>query len=142
LLGCDRLEIANLFTVPTHDVTEINNVGRSPEGWMAARDRLRDVVLQSDQLLAGWGVRGLVGYAARHQRAQLEHLHDCLQSTRHGTLWTLNGEARHPSRWHQYVSDRHKRASGESFAERLTKVLTLTPIAIACQQAAGQPEQA
>lgn len=139
LLGCDRVEIANLFTVATGDVTAINEVGMSPDGWTAARCRIRDVVAGSDHLLAGWGIRGLVGPAAGHQRAQLSWLHDYLLGTGRDEIWTLNGEARHPSRWHQYVSDRHGRARGTSFSERLAVVLTLVPVASLCPRALGGP---
>jgi hypothetical protein len=129
VLGCHRVEIANLFAVATRDVTAINKVGRSSDSWTAARSRIQEVVALSDHVLAGWGVRGLVGLAAENQRAQLSWLKDYLHSIGRQELWTLNGEARHPSRWHQYVSDRHGRATGESFADRLAMVLTLVPVA-------------
>jgi Protein of unknown function (DUF1643) len=124
ILGCENVQVANLFAIPTISVTEINEAGRSADGWEAARGELARVVDTSAELVAGWGVSGLHGPAAAHRNDQLVWLIE--QITTRGQpsgMWTLNGEARHPSRWHQYVSDRHGRASGPTFHERLTSVL-------------------
>lgn len=43
-------------------------------------------------------------------------------------MWTVGGRARHPSRWHQYVSDKYGRTSGGSFADRLRQVLVRAPL--------------
>jgi len=129
LLGCDHVEIANLFSIATRDVTAINEVGRSGDGWVAARLQLHQVIATSDHLLAGWGVGGLAGPAARHQQAQLEYVDACARDIGNDYIWTLNGEPRHPSRWHQYVSDKHGRASGASLSERIVMVLRSVPLA-------------
>jgi hypothetical protein len=123
------VEIANLFSIATRDVTAINKVGRSCDGWEAARPGLHRVVFSSDHLLAGWGVSGLVGPAARHQQTQLDYVSTFAQECGKDYIWTLNGEPRHPSRWHQYVSDRYGRASGTSLSERLAMVLRSVPLA-------------
>jgi hypothetical protein len=41
----------------------------------------------------------------------------------------LGGEPRHPSRWHQYVSDKYGRTSGGTFEERIKQVLVAVPLA-------------
>lgn len=124
LLSCNSIEIANLFAMPTHDMPAVNVVGQSNQGWELAQPRLRAVITAADQLLAAWGVGGLSGRALIHQRRQLRFVAAAAQEIGHVQIWTLNGEPRHPSRWHQYVSDRHGRASGASLTERLAMVLT------------------
>ena len=84
---------------------------------------------ESDHLLAGWGVGGLAGPAARHQQAQLEYVDACARDIGNDYIWTLNGELRHPSRGHQYVSDKHGRASGASLSERIVMVPRSVPLA-------------
>ncbi len=39
-----------------------------------------------------------------------------------------DGNTRHPSRWHQYVADKHGRTSGGGQAERLAEVICRVPI--------------
>jgi hypothetical protein len=134
LLDCDAMEIANLFSIATRDVTGINEVGRSGDGWDAARPRLRQVIAECDCLLAGWGVRGLSGTAAAYQRIQLDYVRACAREVGLDHIWTINGEPRHPSRWHQYVSDRHGRATGTSLGERIAMVLTSVPFATLCPE--------
>lgn len=129
VLDCDGVQIANLFAIPTRSVTEINEAGRSATGWEAARPALEQALNTSAELVAGWGVSGLHGLAAAHFQAQTSWLHNWFcDGSRPPWIWTLNGEARHPSRWHQYVSDRHGRASGATFRERLASVLEHTYI--------------
>jgi hypothetical protein len=53
---------------------------------------------------------------------------DELLALGHVDAWTVGGESRHPSRWHQYVSDKHARAGSGEFAERLKSVLVLTDL--------------
>lgn len=140
LLRCDSVEIANLFAIPTKDMSVINTVGRSGEGWELARPRLREVLATADHLVAAWGVRGLNGHAAAHHRNQLLFVAGAAREAGHDHTWTLNGEPRHPSRWHQYVSDRHGRAVGESLSERLTMVLKMVPIGALCSENAPRYE--
>ena len=137
LLKCDNVEIANLFAIGTRDITAINEVGQTITGWAAARSRLCEVIAASDQLLAGWGVSGLAGAAAQNQRAQLDYVRNCAEDIGKDYIWTLNGEPRHPSRWHQYVSDRHGRAVGATSGERIAMVLTSVPIAALVRRAAA-----
>ena len=123
LLGCEGLEIANLFAFPTRDVNGINAVGGDAVGWEMARPRLQEVIANSDQIMAAWGVSGISGAAMKMKQNQLDFLLTCFSATETEAVWTLNGEARHPSRWHQYVSDKHGRARGATFVERLESVM-------------------
>jgi hypothetical protein len=137
LLQCDDVEIANLFLIATRDLTAISEAGRSGNGWEAARPRLRQVIAECDFLVAGWGVSGPTGEAGVHQRRQLGYVRARAREVGQDCIWTLGGEPRHPSRWHQYVSDRHGRASGESLGERISMVLTWTPFANLCPEESG-----
>jgi hypothetical protein len=123
LLGCDSVQIANLNDAATPSVVELNRTGREWTGWAAARRSLTALVADSDEILVGWGVSGLSGLAARHRTAQTTWLFDRLHAAGRCEIWTVGGEPRHPSRWHQYVSDRHGRASGDTFSDRLQTVL-------------------
>jgi hypothetical protein len=132
LLGCDVVEVANLFAVATKDLAVINLVGKAGEGWTLARPRISEVIAKADHLLAAWGVGGLGGPAATRQREQLDFVHGAARAMKHDLIWTLDGQPRHPSRWHQYVSDRHGRAAGASLNERLAVVLRPVPIGTLC----------
>lgn len=123
VLGCDGVRVANLFATPTRSVTQINDVGRDSAGWTEARPALARLGATSAELVAAWGVSGLHGPAFAHWQAQITWLIHQFRQDAVAGVWTLNGEPRHPSRWHQYVSDRHGRASGATFRDRLSSVL-------------------
>jgi hypothetical protein len=127
LLGCDSVVIGNLFATATDDVTVVNIVGAHAAGWTAARPHLL-AALDSDVLIAGWGVSGLHGAARGHREDQVRWVLESAVARRHPGIWTINGDPRHPSRWHQYVSERHGRASGLNVAERLHSVLLFRPL--------------
>jgi len=103
LLGCGEIHIANLFAVPTRSVLEINEVGRDGAGWLAARRPLKRLIDSAEQIVAGWGVSGLYGPARTHRRVQVAWVLDRIVASGKDHIWMLNGEPRHPSRWHQYV---------------------------------------
>lgn len=127
-LGYSEWRTANMFSTATRDVLQINSVGASEQAWIDARVDLRQMVEQSDSLLIAWGVSGLTGTARRSLASQARWLATTANEFGHSMWWTVGGEARHPSRWHQYVSDKHGRANGESFAERFRSVAEQVPI--------------
>lgn len=134
-LGCDGVQVANLFTRPTATVAEINEVGRGTPGWEEARPAIEQVLMTSHAVVAGWGVSGLYGPAREHRRAQAAWVIQRVLSAAHlGGVWTLGGEPRHPSRWHQYVSNRHGRARGTSLDERLASVLRFVDLMPAAER--------
>ncbi len=132
MLDCNSIDIANLFAVPTQDLSAVTTVGQSSQGWDLAQPRLGEVIATADHLMAAWGVGGLSGPASVYQRRQLRFIASTALESGRGHIWTLSGEPRHPSRWHQYVSDRHGRASGASLTERLAMVLTSVPTETLC----------
>ena len=126
VLGYDRAVMANLCAVATPSVVELNDHGR--DGWDRARAELESALTGADALLAGWGVAGLTGDAGRWMRAQVEWLSERAVASGISRLWMVGGEPRHPSRWHQYVSDKHGRTAGGTFEERLAQVLVEVPV--------------
>lgn len=128
-LGCSSLIVTNLFDTPTRSVEDINIVGAEEEGWIRAREHIRRSISGSDLLLGAWGISGLTGSAARMRTSQVSWLVQVALGEGLGHVWTVGGTPRHPSRWHQYVSDKYQRASGETMDERLLCVLTKTPLA-------------
>jgi hypothetical protein len=81
-----------------------------------------------DEVMAAWGLSSLAGAARRNRIEQLRWLLDIASSHGHNYVWTIGGQPRHPSRWHQYVSDVHERTMGGTFEERLQQVLTRVSI--------------
>jgi hypothetical protein len=124
---CSVLIVANIYALPTRDVPDIGAQGRSPEGWDLARQELRNAISGADEVLAGWGMNRLSGAARDHRTRQLTWLRDLCESHSIHTAWTVGGQPRHPSRWPQYVSDRHSRTGPGSTAERLLEVVKPMP---------------
>ena len=124
-LSFDRVEVANLCATPTATVVHLNALGH--EAWGSARGDLRASLVGADAVLAGWGVGGLSGDPRRWMEAQVDWLSERAQEVGIETFWTIGGEPRHPSRWHQYVSDRHARTMGGTFEERIGQVLVEVP---------------
>jgi hypothetical protein len=120
--------IANLCAFPTRDVNELRRFAADPTMWHAARPDLERVIEQSDALIAAWGVKAWSGPPAVHLRDQLTFVQRVALDAGKNEIWTLHGEPRHPSRWHQYVSDRHGRATGGTLAVRLACVLEAVPL--------------
>ena len=123
ILNCDAVRVANLFSIPTKSVVEINLLGVDASGWRSAQADIRSLIAGSDALLAAWGVSGLHGRALAHRKAQVAWATELMDAECHTGVWTIRGQARHPSRWHQYVSDRRGRVAPGSFHERLSQVL-------------------
>lgn len=110
----------------TPSVLDLNGLGR--EGWDVARRELVGALVGADALLAAWGVTGLTGDTGRWMRGQVEWLIERALESGLSQLWMVGGEPRHPSRWHQYVSDKHGRTAGGTFEERIAQVLVGVPL--------------
>lgn len=120
VLGSSEIIIVNLCPIPTKSVVELNAHRAVP--WEASRSVISSYLATRPELLAGWGVAGLTGGVKASLREQLRWLIEA--SPEDGArAWTVGGSARHPSRWHQYVADKHGRTSGGSFRARLDEVL-------------------
>ncbi len=127
LLGGSRLLIANLFDFPATDLPALNACASGDAGWLAARPKLTAALQEADCLLAAWGLHPLSGHARQLRQEQLSWLHEQASSHGHSSAWCVGAQPRHPSRWHQYVSDHHGRTTGGSFSNRLEQVLVTSP---------------
>lgn len=132
LLGFDDFMKVNLFGFPTRDLPDLTSRGSDVDGWLAARPAILSGVSGATGLLAAWGVVEPGGLARQHCRSQLVWLSEVAARSGHTRVWTLGGQPRHPSRWHQYVSDRHQRTGPGTTAQRLEEMLVLAPIKGLC----------
>lgn len=122
VLGYHRVQIANLFALASVSSREIRTLGTEEVGWQTARNSIEDALPQADGVLVAFGSIPTSGPSRTHLRTQLAWLSARLRDLSDTDVWQV-GVARHPSRWHQYVSDVHARTSGGDFVTRLTQVL-------------------
>ncbi len=142
VLGYDCCEIANLFAEPTATVVDLNLLGAGLGLWAPVRQRLSEQIRGAGGVLAAWGVAGASGTLRRERDLRGAWVAAEAGRVGHEQIWTVGGAPRHPSRWHQYVADRHGRTLGGTFEERLTQVLTATPLLVQPHaQASGRPHR-
>ncbi|WP_456846869.1 hypothetical protein [Cellulomonas sp. P5_C6] len=127
VLGYSTIEVVNLCSAATPSVVELNRTQRL-DGWLDARPALVGSLRTASGVLAAWGVAGMTGAARLARDDQVAWLYDELLKAGIDRVWTVGGEPRHPSRWHQFVSDKYGRTSGGCFEQRLSEVLVATPI--------------
>jgi len=127
LLGYKSVEVVNLYTEPTSSIAELG-LSETLEGWLWARPKLRTALQSADGLLGAWGVAGLSGSAQRGRDRQVAWLRAEASRVGLSSIWMVGGEPRHPSRWHQYVSDKYGRTTGGTFEERLRQVVVSVPL--------------
>ena len=128
LLGCESFIVANLVDTRTRNLHELSAAARDWQPWQSAQQHLAAAIGEADDVLLAWGLGGTTGPARLHAQRQVTWVHAQIRLAGHSRAWCLDGEPRHPSRWHQYVSDRYARTAGGSFADRLKQVLL--PISI------------
>lgn len=127
LLGFEVVELGNVFNIPSPSSRDISHLGAAETGWVSARENLEDALRRADGVLVAFGSINASGTARVHLAAQLDWLSSRLQASPALDTWQV-GSARHPSRWHQYVSDVHGRTAGGSFPQRLAQVLHPVPL--------------
>jgi len=140
ILGFEGVRVVNLFALASPSSRDIAVLGQDAAGWESARPSLADGVLDCEGVLMGFGTIPVTGVARHHFGQQLDWFAGQLRESGHQEVWQV-GDARHPSRWHQYVSDRHGRTSGGSFEERLREVLTSTSLSVLPWAAVREPVQ-
>lgn len=128
VLGYKGVEVVNLFGEPTPTVVELASLAVDSDSWPAIQLGLRAQLRTAGGVLAAWGVAGASGEFKRERERRATWLVCQAARCGHDHVWTVGGEPRHPSRWHQYVADKHMRTSGGTFEERLAQVLVSTPI--------------
>lgn len=125
-LGYTDVMFGNLCAIPTPSVVEVNLLG--PDAWALARSDLLTSLSAATAVMAAWGVAGLTGESRRLRDRQVEWLKAETIAGGKTHFWMVGGEPRHPSRWHQYVADKHGRTRGGPFDERIKQVLVAVPI--------------
>jgi hypothetical protein len=125
--GCS-VSTANLCGTHAMDLPSLSVVAATPEPWLQARENITDALEDCDEVMAAWGLCSLSGMARQHRKTQLHWLLEVATHNGHRQVLGVGGQPRHPSRWHQYVSDVHGRARGGTFEERLRQVLVKVPL--------------
>lgn len=121
-LECDAVRIVNLYPGATKDLAGLAEVACDPSVWLKHRSVIAEELRQCNEVLLGWGVSLPAGAARIQMIAQVGWVADELRMI--GIVpWIVGDGPRHPSRWHQYVSDRYGRTSGGSFVERVRECL-------------------
>ena len=128
LLGCDAIRVENLCSLPANNLRALTATAVNSGPWLDARAGLTAGLQTADLVLAGWGLDCLSGPARLRRAEQLAWVRSKSIQQGRERFWTIGGQPRHPSRWHQYVSDVHGRTSGGTFSERLAQVAVLVPI--------------
>jgi hypothetical protein len=125
-LNCGSLSIGNLVQIRTAGMEDLSTAAERFEPWLEARAALSMLLEGAENVLYAWGVSPLRGPARSHLRAQIAWVvsHPVPLGTR---IWTLGGEPRHPSRWHQYLSEKYGRTNGGPFSDRVSDALTIYP---------------
>jgi hypothetical protein len=121
--GCDEYQIANLLIQASSSFDDLEVIGADEEGWFRARGEIQGLLSSSEEVLLGWGLARPTGAAGANFHRQVEWVWRELHQSRHQRVWLVGGQPRHPSRWHQYVSDRYGRTNGGPFDSRMMDVL-------------------
>ena len=126
VLGHEEVRVVNLCAEPTASVIELRDV--EPVSWEDARSGLEEALKGAEAVLGAWGVGGVTGPTRFELQAQIDWLYGQMLQVGIEQVWMVGGEPRHPSRWHQYVSDKYGRTTGGGFEERLAQVMIAVPI--------------
>jgi hypothetical protein len=127
MLGCTSVEIANLCERVTVNHRQLSRDAAVADPWGVARDRLLNVITRSDDVLLAWGVSPLGGPANLYLQDQIGWVHEILMDE--GKVpWTVGADPRHPSRWHQFLSDKYQRTHGGSLRSRIEQQLRQSPV--------------
>lgn len=117
-LACEAIKIVNLFPVASKDLRSLSDIARDSARWIDQRSLISAAILEGDEVLLGWGVSSLSGVARAHLQEQIKWLtSELIRSD--VPAWVVGDGPRHPSRWHQYLSDRYQRTGGGPFADRV-----------------------
>jgi hypothetical protein len=121
--GCTELEVVNLCAKRAPDLPALTALARGRSSWTGARHDLKDGLRAADEVLLAWGLDPLAGTARQHRSNQIRWVAREAASVGLIRPWVLGGEPRHPSRWHQYVSDKYGRTIGGNTRQRLQYLL-------------------
>jgi len=132
LLGHNNATIVNLIDRSAIDVPDLARFGPEDPAWQEARSAISRGLHSASDVLFGWGVVSRMGSARLAVQSQVTWTLKAAAASGHLRAWAV-GEGRHPSRWHQYVADRHARTLGGTADARLRQVLRQHPLAYFAQ---------
>ena len=124
-LRCSELRVVNLLPLASADIRGVAEVGLLSGVWKDGRLAIEALLDSVDEVIFAWGVSPVRGPANGHLSLQIEWVREEARR-RNLRTWTLGGQPRHPSRWHQYLSDVHGRTNGGTFQERVRDQLLAT----------------
>lgn len=120
-LRYDRVIVENLFATPSRSTNDISLLGRSENGWVAARQPLMRALAQANGVLLAYGMTEPTGIARSLHRDQVAWLK--LQIAMQALpVFQLGDGPRHPSRWHRWTSRTH---SDVPLSEAIHRSLTI-----------------
>ena len=128
LIGCPEVRIVNLVSRSTDDLTALARERVQMFELEEARSSIAAACLDCDDLLFGWGLLAGMGLSRPLIQEQIDWLVDTAIDNGHDVAWAV-GDARHPSRWHQYTADRHVRTSGGDARTKLQAALLRRQVA-------------
>ena len=130
VVGCSSLSLANLIDLPSRDQTVLGTYTIADDDVFRSRALLLESASQADEILFAWGsggIGGAVGAVVKGQAAWIQKQATALGYER---VWMVAGKPRHPSRWRQFVGPQKQRVQGNTFEDRLGKVLVAHPIGV------------
>lgn len=106
LLGFTDVEVANLFSLPSHATRDIDVLGAAEDGWIKARPTLDGELTRAGGVLLAYGADTPSGPARFHFRNQvawvLARVDDLALP-----IWQVGDGPRHPSRWQRWTHRAH-----------------------------------
>lgn len=128
LLGHDSVILVNLLSVPSRNSRDLEALGPDTAAWIESRHQIQEGLGGADEVLFGWGHTRLGAGLEPARREQVRWVRDAARQAGHTHAWTVGPEARHPSRWRQYVGPVRGLFAGDTFEERLRLALQRHPV--------------
>jgi hypothetical protein len=129
-LDVHETRLLNLCSCPSRSFVDFVSVGARPGSWLDSRidleRNLADFDSRSDLVVAAWGRSRFSGPTRTHLAAQIDWVMALLESLGCSEVLTFGDSARHPSRWHQYVSDKHDRFPQVAHVSRYAAAIVRT----------------
>ncbi|WP_368671712.1 DUF1643 domain-containing protein [Cellulomonas humilata] len=127
-LGINDTLTVNLLDVPSQSFDDFPTVGADELRWRSSREHLASSLEmlrpERDVVVAAWGLSKFREPSRSLLSSQIRWLVLFLDSEGWSQMHTFGGRPRHPSRWHQYVSDKYGRFSEFEPSERYAAALT------------------
>ncbi|WP_329324470.1 DUF1643 domain-containing protein [[Kitasatospora] papulosa] len=123
LTGCTDLRLANLIDLQSKDQVHLANIVFTESDLERSRLQMAAAIDEADEVLFAWGTAKVAGTVGKRLIEQAAWVRERVNSCGFSQVWMVAGTPRHPSRWRQFVGPEKQRVVGNSFEERLAKVL-------------------